>query len=539
MTPRRKETVAQALLVAAGLCVMLAPKGGLQPPKLVLLLVVDQLRADYLDRFQGHYRGGLRWLLDHGARFTEAAYRHSGTVTGAGHATVATGLHPASHGIVGNSWRETGRGAVYCVGDEDHPAVGGSGRAASPRALLAPTLGDRLKAKHAGSKVYAFSTKDRSAILLAGSRADGAYWYEPTCGCFVGSAYYAGSLPTWLAEFNAGRPAAAYSGSAWTRLLEDFELYETLARSDPFPGEGDGAATEFPHQLPNSGVEEELAATPFSDELTLGAALALLRSGELGTDDDPDLLALGFSATDSIGHKFGPFSQEAMDNHLRLDRLLDQLIDALEEEVGLDNVALALTADHGVVPLVEHLRAQGVDAQRFDARDLWERAKGAIEACAPARADDLVAQAGGTGLYWNEEALQTLGIARDAVSACLAAWLRSQPGVADVFTADELARRGGDGLAALFENSHFEGRSAHVRVHLREYLYPGGQFGTGHGSAHAYDRRVPVLLAGPGFVAGEFAGNAGPEDIAPTLSKLLGIQPVLEDDTRVLAEALR
>ncbi len=533
MTPRLQRLAWLALLATVFL-----PAGRPQPPRLVALLAVDQLRTDYLARFRTQYEGGLRWLLENGACFANAAYRHAATVTGAGHATLATGLHPATHGVVGNFWRESARGRVYCVEDERHAAVGGPGKGASPRALLAGTLGAALKSKHSGSKVYAFLAKDRAAILLAGHKADGALWYEPGCGCLLGSDYYGEALPEWLAQFNAGQSAAEYAGREWTPLLEDEELYEKLARKDDFPTEWNGVDTVFPHCLPREGFESELASTPYSDEITLEAALAALRSGEIGADSEPDLLALGLSATDSIGHRSGPFSQEAMDHHLRFDRMLGAFFDAIDELVGLDFVVVALSADHGAIPLVEELRARGIQAERFDSRALWERARKAIEACGSGSASGLVAQASGTQLYWSEEALRERRMSRGAISDCLARWLRQQPGLKGVFTSEQLAARGGDGVAVLFENAFFERRSAHVQVHLREFLYSGEPRGAGHGGAHAYERRVPVLLSGSGIASGRYDGPAGPEDGAPSLGAILGLEMPLEHDTRVLSEAL-
>ena len=342
-----------------------------------------------------------------------------------------------------------------------------------------------------------------------------------------------------MTQFNAGQPAAAHAGRTWTRLLEDKELYEKLARRDGFPGEWNGVDAVFPHRLPKEGFESKLAPTPCADEITLRAALAALRPGEIGTDGEPDLLALGLAATDSIGHLYGPFSQEAMDHHLRLDRMLGAFFDAIDERVGLDSSVIALSGDHGAMPLVEELHARGVQAERFDSDALWERAGTAIEACGSGSARDLIAQAAGTQLYWNEEVLAAKSMRRGAISDCLARWLRRQPGVDAVFTSEQLAAGGGDGVMVLFENAFLERRSAHVQVHLREFLYAGGPRGTGHGSAPAYDRRVPILLSGTGVESGLYDGPAGPEEVAPTLGAILGLEMPLEQDSRALSEALR
>lgn len=525
-------------LLAAALRVLQIGDPSRLEVRLVVLLVVDQLRADYLERFRDHYEGGFEWLLDHGAHFANAAYRHSATVTAVGHATVATGQHPSSHGVVGNSWREAGKGSVYCVDDDRYSPVGGPAGKVSPRALLADTLGDRLKAKYPSSRVYAFSTKDRSAILMAGRSADGAFWFEPECGCLVSSSFYGDALPAWLAEFNASRPAAVYAGMDWTKLLSDDALYERMSRVDAFDGEREGGDTSFPHGRPAEGFEGTLAATPFSDSITLGAARAALASGELGRDESPDLLALGLSATDSVGHRYGPFSQEAMDNHLRLDRKLGEFLKAVDEAVGLSHVLFALTADHGAVPLVEHLVANGVNAERFDTVGFWNRAQTEIEKCSGGPANETVDAASGRRLYWDEQALESRGRTRAEASECLAEWLRAQQGVESALTAEQLASGALVGVAKLFQNSYFPSRSPHIQLHLREYLYPGGESGTGHGSAHGYDRKVPVLLAGSLIRPGVYESRVGPENIAPTLGMLLDIPMEWTPETMPLQCAL-
>lgn len=526
------------LLTVLGLVSLWVPDAGAVAPRLVVVLVVDQLRTDYIERFEDHYQGGLAWLLEHGAYFPQAAYQHAVTVTSAGHATISTGLHPGDHGIVGNSWYEQERGDVYSVEDENYPAVGGPGDSRSPRALLADTLGDRLKARYPNGRVYSFSTKDRSAILLAGKRADGAFWFESDCGCLVTSSFYGERLPAWMAEFNAAGPVRSYAGRNWERLLDDEGLYSSLARRDEFVTEGDGVATAFPHGRPEEDFESTLAATPFSDEITLAAAHALLRSGEVGTDNEPDLLALGLSATDSVGHRYGPFSQEAMDNHLRLDLGLGRLIEVVDEVVGLEHSVFALSADHGAVPLVEYLQEQGTPAERVATEALWEGAREAIDDCGAGPASETVADASGTRLYWDEQVLAGRGLDLMTSSECVADWLRARREVDAVWTPAQLGSPEAGPLEELFKNGFHAGRSSHVRVHLRPYFYPSGPRGTGHGSAHAYDRRVPVLLAGSGVEHGRHNVAAGPVDIAPTLAALLRLEESARQGGRILNEAL-
>ncbi len=512
-----------------------------QSPRLVVVIVVDQLRADYLTRFSELYAGGFKTLLENGAHFPNAAYRHASTHTAAGHASVSTGLHPSSHGMIGNSWYDSTKDAVVnCIADDAYFAIGGRSRRASPKSLLADTLGDLLKRRHGASKVYAFSFKDRSALLLAGRGADGAFWYSEECGCFVTSSYYENGLPQWLAAFNASQPASGYAGKRWERLLDDRALYEKLAREDAFPTEADGEAVEFPHALPREDIAAELVPTPFADELTLQAALAALDSGELGMDNDPDLLAVGFSATDFIGHRYGPYSQEAMDQNLRLDRLLAALLEAVDRRVGMDKAVVALTADHGALPLVEELQRRGVEARRVDPAPLWQDARDALKQRFP-DAPDLVADASGNRLYWRLPAFRGGAVERPAAEKFLTERLRRNPLVADVYTAAELAAAADNApeMTRLFANAYFERRSPHVIVRFNEFVHPGGARGTGHGSAYLYDRKVPVLLYGAGIRPGNYPRPSGPEDIAPTLAKILRLRMLQEPDTRVLSEALQ
>ena len=536
MSPRSQWLAVLAVLVAVSAAALRRPVQHRAVPKLVVVIAVDQMRADFVTRFRDLYSGGFRWLLENGTHFPNAAYRHSTTFTAAGHATIATGLHPSTHGIVGNSWREAGRGSVYCVADDRYETVGGSGEGRSPLTLKADTIGDLLKDRFESSRVYSFSGKDRSAILLAGRKADGAFWYEPDCDCMVSTSYYAPAPPAWLRRFNSAGPASAYAGRDWNRLFADAGLYERLSRADEYPGER--GESVFPHGRAASGFEDTLRATPFADEIALAAATAALRAGAIGDDEEPDLLALGLSATDAIGHRFGPFSQEAMDNHLRLDRALGRFIAVVARTVGLQRTTFALSADHGVVPLVEHLQAAGIDAERFDAAPLWQEAERAAADCGAGPADETVEHAGGSQLYWDDAELERRGISISRASACLSEWLEAQRGVVAAYTAEQRASPEATADGALFRNSYFEGRSPDIQLHLRENFYPGGDSGTGHGSAHLYDRAVPVILAGAGIRRGESSAESGPEDIVPTLARLLGLEVPPEPDARVLDEAV-
>ncbi len=506
--------------------------------KLVVLVVVDQMRADFLTRFSDLYEGGFKLLLDQGAVFPDAAYRHAVTVTAAGHATVGTGLHPATHGLVGNTWFDYAAGADRnCVADGSVEPVGGPGGKASPVSLLADTLGDKLKQAHPESKVVGVSWKDRSAILPAGREADAAFWFSSDCGCFVTSNFYEETPPAWLERFNGGKPADRWVGKAWERLLDDEQLYLDRAREDSHPKEADGEATTFPHALPaeaSKAYYNAMNRTPYADELILDAALAALSGYDLGDDEHPDVLAIGFSGTDAIGHRYGPFSQEAMDQNLRLDLQIGRLLDELDRRVGLDNVVLALTADHGALPL-----AEVVDGIRMSAAEIREAVNKEVRRRMPAL-DDVVASVNAGNVYLDVDRIAAEGVELDVVETAAIAGLMTTGDVDRVYAEIDLTGPEpiNDPYWALHRNSFYAPRSPQLLVLWKPLVYPGGPFGTGHGSSYDYDRHVPVILFGRGVAQGTYPGEAGPEDIAPSLGKLLGVEMPLEPDTRILEEAL-
>jgi hypothetical protein len=514
-------------------------------PRLILVVSVDQMRYDYLTRFQPLYQGGFKTLLDRGAIFTNAHYRHSNSETGPGHAVILTGRHAANSGIVTNAWYDPYlKKQINVVDDPVHQPVGGPGRGASPANLIGFTVGDKVKQKWPQSKVVGVSMKDRSAILMTGHRADAAYWYETPCGCFITSTYYFSQPPAWLVEFNGRKQADRYFETPWTRLLPDLAVYEKYAGPDDFPGEWDLKDTTFPHahrgQPPETEYYDNLRRTPFADQIVLEAALEILKFHDLGSDASPDILAVGFSGSDVIGHTYGPYSQEVLDEFLRLDRLLGKLLSAAGARAGAGNVLVILTADHAGMPLVEWLQKRGIDARRYKASLLDEAVRKALQVRFPA-APDLVADFDSPNFTLNLEAIRKHGLRQPEVERVALEALLATGAVAKVYThADMLSEPpAGDPYFHLFRNSFFQPRTPHLMVLQKKHSYidnrPGG---TGHGTAYEYDRHVPIVWMGAGVKPGAHAALAGPEDIAPTLAKMLGIDYPLEYDSRLLTEVL-
>jgi predicted AlkP superfamily pyrophosphatase or phosphodiesterase len=507
--------------------------------RLILVLSIDQMRADYLTRFDDLFQGGFRTLIDDGAVFTNAMYRHASTETGPGHSVILSGRHPSSSGIVGNSWFDPLLGrSVNVIEDPFVDLVGAQGRGASPVNFVGYTLGDALKQSSPNSKIVGVSMKDRSAILMAGRLADGAFWYDSRSGHFISSTWYGTDLPEWLGAWNQLDVAATYAGTSWTRLVDDEALYERYAGPDDVEGEGNGPDALFPHTVAGTAG---LSQTPFADEITADVALEALKGYDLGEDADTDILAIGFSGTDYVGHRYGPDSQEVMDQLLRLDRTLGDFLGEVDRLVGLDRTLIVLTADHGVLPLVEVLQARGVDARRVNPASLQTRVLSALGE----RYEDprsLIASFGADGLTFNHQALRARGVSPNEVESVSADALRGMEEVAAVYTRADLAgtRDSEDPYLWLYRNAFFPARSPDLTIRLQPFFYPSGPNtgGTGHGTAYDYDRHVPIVFLGTGIPSRAFDAEAGPEDIAPTLAAMLGLGYPIEPDARILSEIL-
>ncbi len=522
-------------------------------PKLVVLVVFDQLRGDYLERWRDLFcDGGFRRLQDEGAYFRNCHYPYGNTVTGPGHASMLTGCSPNRHGIVGNDWYERGVGQVYCVGsprDEQIPPaltdVGKDGKrlgrvgGISPEHMTAPTLGDALKdATGSRGKVVALSFKDRSAALPGGKHPDACYWFDSGIGLFVTSTYYRGRLHPWVSEYNATRPADAFFGKPWTRLRTDIN-YDWFSGPDEVEGEGRGnnQGRTFPHDMtggakaPGKSYYEALYNTPFGNEVLLGLAKKAIDAEQLGAGPMPDLLSVSFSCNDPVGHTWGPDSHEVLDTTLRSDLLLRDLLNFLDDRVGRDNYVLALTADHGVCPLPEVSQSRGVEAARLGDGLL----KGGAEAFLAEKygttghAAKWIEGTAGGWITLNRKLIQEQRQDPAAVEEELARWLRRQPGVQAVYTNAQLSRdsMAYDAVGQRMRRSYYPPRSGDLAVVSKPYYLFVGPFTTGttHGTPHSYDTHVPLLVYGPGVMGGPRDEAVTPQAIAAIFAHFLGIAP--------------
>lgn len=470
-------------------------------PKLVLAIVVDQFRYDYLTRFRADFTGGLKRMLEQGAVFTNAYYDASPTVTAVGHSTFLTGATPSKSGIVGNQWWDRAEGkSVTSVSDDKVKLLGGTGAGAgsSPARLLVSTIGDDLKSSGKGGKVIGISLKDRSAILPAGKKADGAYWFDGQSGNFVSSTYYFAKLPSWVSEFNATRPADQYVGQEWL---------------------GHKMPTTLSPQLYNN-----VDASPFGDELLQAFALRALTAENLGAGSKTDLLAISYSSVDYVGHRDGPESPEIHDMIKRVDKLIGALIDAAEASAGRGSVLVAFTADHGATPVPEENQKRGLPGGRIS----WPTYRTAAEKALTEKfgAGKWISFSADGVIYFNPDPIPGKKLDMAEVQKVAADTIRAQPYIARVYTKTQLAAGipGNDPVDLRVRNGFNPARSPDIFT-VTEPYYIFNATGTTHGSPYDYDTHVPVIFLGSARIrAGSYPETVGVEDLAPTLASLLGIE---------------
>jgi len=538
----------------------------------VLLVVVDQFRYDYLERFGDLFGpNGFRRLLRDGASWTQANYDHFPTYTAPGHGTMMTGAYPAESGIVANEWWDRASGKrVTSVSDETEKLLGGEATeaASSPRRLLSSTVGDELRLiTNDRSKVIGISVKDRSAILPAGRHANAAYWWSINTGNMVSSTYYFNELPAWVNSFNNAKPADKYFGAKWERLISESEYVKRAGPDSPAwetVTNAGGDTNAFPHVITGGakstgrGFYWALDYTPFSNELLLSFAQQAIVNEQLGQDDDTDVLTVSFSADDYVGHRYGPYSQEVMDVTLRVDRQIAELLDFVQSRVGLSNTLVAFTADHGVSPIPEHAAALGLGGARIKTADILSALNAAVSAHynpqrkSPDPTADYLLRFIDAGtkrewflngnVYFNYDALKRDGVKLDEISQVVAAAAQTIPGVARCFTRAQLLR-GATSITDPIERRVLHGfypaRSGDVVVIAEPYKYLGDTITATHGSPYSYDTHVPLIIMGSGITPGRYFEPASPADIAPTLAAVLRITSPSNATGRVLLEALR
>jgi predicted AlkP superfamily pyrophosphatase or phosphodiesterase len=499
-------------------------------PKLVVGIVIDQLRHDYLFRYTPYFsEGGFKRMLNEGFYHKNTHYNYVPTVTGPGHASVYAGTTPAVHGIVGNGWysRQLGR-SVYCAEDTVATAVGSNSNAGriSSRNLLSTNLADELKlSTNMQAKVVGISIKDRGAAFPAGHMPDGAYWFDGKYGKFISSTYFTQELPDWMSAFNERRLVQQYMDSTWNTLMP-LEVYEAPDNT-PYERVLEGKETPtFPYDLAAlkgaNGNYGLFTYTPFANTVVKELAKAAIEGEQMGQDEVPDLLAISFSSTDILGHSFGPRSVEVQDMYMRLDRDIENLLDYLDEAVGQGEYLVFLTADHAAAEVPQYLIDQNIPAGYFNLKGLSEEVEAFLAEVFGV--EGLVEDATNLQFYLNHQRVHDHQLNLAEVQQTLAAWLRDQEGVAAVYTATQLQEQGyREGVAQMLQKGYYYKNSGDVFMVLDPAWMDYARYGTTHGSGYTYDTHVPLLWYGWGVKAGSSARKQHITDIAPTVSFMLDI----------------
>jgi Type I phosphodiesterase / nucleotide pyrophosphatase len=496
-------------------------------PKLVVVIIIDQFRGDYLERYHDQFgEGGFRLFLDHGANFTDCNFDYANTRTAPGHATLFTGAYSNRHGIVANEWWDPKKKhMVSAVEDDDTKLVGAGGEksGASPHNLLADTLGDELKLATQGqARVFSLSLKDRAAVLPGGFAADAAYWIDPKSGAWITSTYYRPELPPWAQEFNTSNRAAKY----WDR---DWESNGEVLRSTAHRKSKDGS---------DAGFSEVIGSTPFANEYELEFAKDLVTNENLGAGRATDFLAIGLSANDSLGHQVGPDSPQMAAMALALDHELADFFNFLGHRVGLANTWIAISADHGISALPDVAKKLRIPAANLDSRKLEAQINAALaarfssgHAASYIKLDYPVA-------WLDQDVFATVhSKERDAEIAVGEAM--KQAGLSDYFTKSQLAEGAvpANALGKAFLNSYSPEGGWYVMGVPKIYTV-GSTEGTDHASPYIYDTHVTLAFYGVPFRPGTYRTHAEPVDLAVTLASLLGINAPTHAVGRVLTEAI-
>ncbi|NLR81831.1 alkaline phosphatase PafA [Chitinophaga eiseniae] len=499
-----------------------------EKPRLVVGVVVDQMRWDYLYRYSNRYTaGGFKRLLREGFSCENTLINYTPTITACGHTCVYTGSIPAIHGIIGNTWfsPELGR-TVYCAEDTTVNTIGSSSAAGkmSPHNMLVTTIGDELKvSNNFQSKVVGVAIKDRGAILPAGHSANAAFWYDASTGNWVSSTYYMNELPGWAQEFNNQHYPQQYLNKPWTTLYPVSTYTLSTADEKSYEGKFKNASnTSFPHALGDM-ANSAIAASPFGNTMTLEFAKKAIEAYDMGKGNVTDFLAVSLSSTDYVGHQFGPNSVEIEDTYLRLDQDLATLFNYLDAKVGKGQYLFFITADHGVahVPgfMAENKLPGGTWDDKAALKDLNTQVAGRFGVEGAVKATD-------NYQFWlNHDAIARGNKNEEEIKQFIIAQLLRSPAIAKAFAIDHLmATTLPEPMRTMLSNGFNTKRSGDIQVVLSPGYIDGGNTGTTHGLWYPYDAHIPLVWMGWGIQPGKTNRTVGMTDITPTLAALLHIQ---------------
>ena len=501
-------------------------------PKLIVGIVVDQMRYDYLTRFESKFGdGGFKRMINEGFNCKNNHFNYVPTYTGPGHASVYTGTTPKYHGIIANYWYDKEvKKDVYCAGDDTFQSVGTAANSGqmSPHRMKTTTFGDenRLFTQMRG-KTIGISIKDRGAILPAGHTANAAYWFHGKDeGNWISSTFYMNELPKWVTDFNAEHSVSKYL-TEWNTLYDIDTYTESGSDLNAFESGFKGKETAtFPYQLDvlkdeNWGYDL-LKATAYGNSLTADFALAALKGEQLGKDNDTDLLTVSFSSTDYVGHNFGVNSKEIQDTYIRLDKDLERLFKVLDKEVGKNNYTVFLTADHAAIDVPAYLQSVKIPSGYLDNKKTKKKFDAFMEATY--KASDLVENVSNNQIFLNRKKIKALGLNLTEVQNAIVNELINYDNVDKVYTATTMrTTQFNTGIEALLQKGFNQKRSGDVLVVSDPAFISYHKTGSTHGSGLNYDTHVPLLFFGKGIKHGQTLQKTEITDIAPTMSALLGI----------------
>lgn len=504
-----------------------------QKPKLVVGIVIDQMRYDYLDRYWNKFgNDGFKKIINNGFNCKNTHYNYMPTYTGPGHASIYTGTTPENHGIIANDWyNKRDKKMMYCAEDTTVKTIGSNSKDGlmSPKNMITTTITDQLKLNtNFKGKVIGISLKDRGAILPAGHKADAAYWFEgKNTGKWISSSYYFNELPKWVQEVNKKNSANTYLSKPWNTLLPIAEYTASISDNNPYEGVFDGEKTPtFPHNLPALRDSNEnyslIKNTPFGNNITTEMALAAIIGEKLGEDEITDFLALSYSSPDYIGHQFGPMSVEVQDNYLRLDQDIAQLLTYLESKFGKDEVLIFITADHGAVDVPQFLIDNHIPAGYFDKKKMAADLKAF---CITKWNTDIIENISNGNVFLNHEIITKNNLNTSQIEQEIANYLLTFEGISQTFTANTLKTTViTENIAANIQRGFSQSRSGDIIYVLASgWINDGYKTGTTHGSPYHYDTHVPLLWYGHQIPKGETTKKVVIPDIAATLAVLLNI----------------
>lgn len=517
-------------------------------PKLVVGIVIDQMRYDYLTRFADRYsEKGFKRLLNDGFSLENAHYNLIPTYTAVGHASIYTGTTPSEHAIISNNWYDKfAKKTIYCVDDANYKTIGNESDEGkkSPYRMLTTTVTDQLHlAQNMHGKTIGIAIKDRSSILPAGHTANAAYWFSGgNFGQWISSSFYMEELPSWVRKFNASKKADEYLSTPWETLYDLSTYTQSIADDNEFEALYNGEQTPtFPHNIPALRKSNEnyslIKAIPAGNSITADFAKAAIIGENLGKSEHTDFLTISFSSTDYVGHQYGPASVEIEDSYLRLDKDLADLFQTLDTEVGEGNYTLFLTADHAAVHVPAYLQSLRIPAHYFNGTAFKKHLTTITQKSF--NSPSLIENVSNYQVFLNKRVLDSLGLDQHTVAQKIADEAISFDGIYKAVTAKTLqTTHFSEGMLNSLQNGYNQKFSGDVMLLPYPATLSYGRKGTSHGSGYSYDTHVPILFYGNGIQQGSSSKRYEIVDIAPTIANLLQIEAPNSTTGKVISEVL-